>query len=111
MSTQLPPGADPIVEAQNRGAIIAVVQLGNKDIEGIELADVDAAAITAAQQFPISGVNAPAFGSPAEESASHTAEIPTVPLPKEQPVLQKLDPVPSSGIPSVIDSEWNDARF
>ena len=111
VSTQLPPGADPIVEAQNRGAIIAVVQLGNKDLEGIELADVDAAAITAAQQFPISGVNAPAFGSPAEESASHTAEIPTVPLPKEQPVLQKLDPVPSSGIPSVIDSEWNDARF
>ncbi len=113
VSTQLPPGADPIVEAQNRGAILAVVQIGNKDlsVDGSYIAEANAAAISPAQQFPISGVNAPAFGVPASESNTRTAELPTVPLPKEQPILQNLDPVPSSGIPSVLDGSWNDSHF
>lgn len=113
VSTQLPAGADPIAEAQNRGAILAVVQIGNKDLslEGSLNSDINAAAISPAQQFPISGVNAPAFGTPASESNTRTAELPTIPLPKEQPALQNLDPVPSSGIPSVLDSSWNDSRF
>jgi len=33
VSTRLDPGVDPIVEADRRGAIMAVVRLGNKDIE------------------------------------------------------------------------------
>lgn len=33
VSTRLDPGVDPIVEADNRGAILAVVRLGNKDLE------------------------------------------------------------------------------
>jgi hypothetical protein len=33
VSTRLDPGVDPIVEADRRGAILAVVRLGNKDIE------------------------------------------------------------------------------
>ena len=113
VSTQLPLGADPIVEAQNRGAILAVVRIGNKDLslEGSMNAYAETGdSVASAQQFPVSGVNAPAWGVPAIESASRTHEIPTVPLPKEQPVLQNLDPVPSSGIPSVLDSNWNDAR-
>ena len=110
VSTSLPLGADPIVEAQNRGAILAVIQIGNKDL-GVEGSNADfaAAAVAPSQQFPISGVNAPAFGTPAEQAPSHTAEIPTVPLPTPQPALQNLDPVPSSGIPSVLNSTWNDA--
>ncbi|MDD3590927.1 MAG: hypothetical protein PHO46_11755 [Thermoguttaceae bacterium] len=111
VSTQLPPGANPILEAQNRGAILAVVQIGNKDLEGMTPTEIDAAEVTAAQQFPISGVNVPAFGSPAAESATNTAELPTVPLPPEQPALQNLSPVPSSGIPSVLDSTWSGSRF
>jgi hypothetical protein len=33
VSTRLDPGMDPIVEADRRGAILAVVRLGNKDVE------------------------------------------------------------------------------
>lgn len=113
VSTQLPAGADPIAEAQNRGSILAVVQIGNKDLslEGSMIADFNGPAISPAQQFPISGVNAPAFGAPASEANTRTAELPTVPLPKEQPALQKLDPVPASGIPSVLDNSWDGSHF
>jgi hypothetical protein len=34
VSTRLDPGVDPIVEADRRGAILAIVRLGNKDLEG-----------------------------------------------------------------------------
>lgn len=33
VSTRLDPGTDPIIEAENKGAILAVVRLGNKDME------------------------------------------------------------------------------
>lgn len=33
VSTRLDPGVDPIVEADRRGAILAIVRLGNKDIQ------------------------------------------------------------------------------
>ncbi len=33
VSTRLDPGVDPIVEADRRGAILAVIRLGNKDVE------------------------------------------------------------------------------
>lgn len=33
VSTRLDPGVDPIVEADRRGAIMAVIRLGNKDLE------------------------------------------------------------------------------
>ncbi|HEX3727039.1 MAG TPA: hypothetical protein VHV08_12380, partial [Pirellulales bacterium] len=34
VSTRLDPGIDPIVEADRRGAILAIVRVGNKDLEG-----------------------------------------------------------------------------
>ena len=33
VSTRLDPGVDPIVEADRRGAILAIVRLGNKDLQ------------------------------------------------------------------------------
>jgi hypothetical protein len=33
VSTRLDPGIDPIVEADRRGAILAIVRMGNKDLE------------------------------------------------------------------------------
>lgn len=33
VSTRLDPGVDPVVEADRRGAIMAVIRLGNKDVE------------------------------------------------------------------------------
>lgn len=32
VNTQLEPGVDPIVEASNRGAILAIIRMGNKDL-------------------------------------------------------------------------------
>jgi hypothetical protein len=34
VSTRLDPGVDPIVEADRRGSILAIIRLGNKDLEG-----------------------------------------------------------------------------
>ena len=72
VSTRLDPGVDPIVEADRRGAILAILRLGNKDLEGM---GVDAA--LAAGALPqgqgggsggsrdyISGVTGPAYGMP-----------------------------------------------
>ena len=36
VSTRLDPGVDPIVEADRRGAILAIVRLGNKSVDPIE---------------------------------------------------------------------------
>ena len=36
VSTRLDPGVDPIVEADRRGAILAIVRLGNKDLQVAE---------------------------------------------------------------------------
>jgi len=43
VNTQLEPGVDPIVEAENRGAILAVIRIGNKDLsmEGIPFVEND----------------------------------------------------------------------
>ena len=73
VSTRLDPGVDPIVEADRRGAILAIMRLGNKDLSG---AGADAA--LAAGALPpgygsgaaggsrdyISGVTGPAYGMP-----------------------------------------------
>jgi len=43
VSTRLDPGVDPIVEADRRGSILAIIRLGNKDLEaggGLEAGDV-----------------------------------------------------------------------
>jgi hypothetical protein len=83
VSTRLDPGIDPIVEADRRGAILAVIRLGNKDIElaGAEGAfpggvAADAAAFMGYPCGPggygppalppnyVAGVTAPLYGMP-----------------------------------------------
>ena len=84
VSTRLDPGMDPIVEADRRGAIMAVVRLGNKDIEmpgadgaemgiGGYIAGFDPAScppgmggVAPAGFLPgyVSGVTAPQYGMP-----------------------------------------------
>lgn len=73
VSTRLDPGVDPIVEADRRGAILAILRLGNKDLEA---AGTDPS--LAAGALPpgyggggaggsrdyISGVTGPAYGMP-----------------------------------------------
>jgi hypothetical protein len=42
VSTRLDPGVDPVVEADRRGSIMAIIRIGNKDIEmpGTEFCEV-----------------------------------------------------------------------
>ncbi len=106
VNTQLPAGADPIVEAQNRGAILAVIQIGNKDLalEGANYGFSDADAIPG-EQLPIIGVNGPAWGTPAPQSEKNMTELPTVPAPDPEPFFTPVRPVPSTSIPEV-EGNW-----
>ncbi len=75
VSTRLDPGVDPIVEADRRGAILAIVRMGNKDME-VPGAGADAGDIGmmfgggggGGQGFTptgyISGVTGPQYGMP-----------------------------------------------
>ena len=75
VSTRLDPGEDPIVEADRRGSIMAVLRMGNKNIErggaGAAAGVAPASYLQAGpagypvlpQQY-ISGVNGPAYGMP-----------------------------------------------
>ncbi|MDA7952032.1 MAG: hypothetical protein MPJ24_11160 [Pirellulaceae bacterium] len=88
VSTRLDPGVDPIVEADRRGSILAIVRMGNKDMEmpGMQ----EEMSILAGGGYipggtipsggPISGVNVPEFGIPQTETAfgiPGPAQLPT----------------------------------
>ncbi len=108
VNTQLPAGADPIVEAQNRGAILAVIQVGNKNLEGEDLDGAFLASDVAnvpGGQMPIIGVNAPSWGIPASQSPINMTELPTVPAPEPEPFIQPMRPIPSTSAPEV-ESNW-----
>ena len=72
VSTRLDPGVDPIVEADRRGAILAILRLGNKDLEGQGMdSSLAAGALPAGygggaggSRDYISGVTGPAYGMP-----------------------------------------------
>lgn len=106
VNTQLPAGADPIVEAQNRGAILAVIQIGNKDlsVEGSSYLSNDPSGIPGAQ-FPIIGVNAQSWGIPAPQSPTNATELPTVPAPEPEPFVLPMRPIPSTSAPEV-EPNW-----
>jgi hypothetical protein len=74
VSTRLDPGVDPIVEADRRGAILAIVRMGNKDME-VPGGGIDAAQLGmlrggagGGEGFAptgfISGVTGPQYGMP-----------------------------------------------
>ena len=86
VSTKLDPGQDPIVEADRRGAIMAIVRLGNKDL---------AIASATAEQMPggpvgmqgpcpppgyVAGMTAPQYGMPISGTPIGLAGPPHVPL-------------------------------
>lgn len=104
VSTRLDPGVDPIVEADRRGAILAIVRLGNKDMEMEGNGDIQqagfqnglgAAPIGMGMQggmapMPyqgggtssnyISGINAPPYGMPISGTPIGLPGPPHVPL-------------------------------
>ncbi len=82
VSTRLDPGVDPITEAARRGSIMAIVRLGNIDIQkgGIEGQGVGqpvsmgspymSAAGAGNPNYYVSGVSGPAFGAPPQMTPS-----------------------------------------
>jgi hypothetical protein len=86
VSTRLDPGVDPIVEADRRGAIMAIVRLGNKDL---------AIASAMGEQMPgqggmygppgpppgyVAGMTAPQYGMPITGTPIGLAGPPHIPL-------------------------------
>lgn len=97
VSTRLDPGVDPIAEADRRGAILAVVRIGNKDMEmpGVEIEetftmpsqlagqDVTPTAYAGAYGGApgyVAGVNAPPFGMPMSGTPIGLPGPPHIPL-------------------------------
>lgn len=71
VSTRLDPGVDPIAEADRRGSILAIVRLGNKDLEvpGVDPAAAATSFMTGGGSGGgisdyISGVSGPNYGMP-----------------------------------------------
>ncbi len=52
VSTRLDPGVDPVVEADRRGAILAIVRLGNKDLQVPNTAAAEGGVAPASYQSP-----------------------------------------------------------
>jgi hypothetical protein len=69
VSTRLDPGVDPIIEADRKGAILAIVRVGNKDFGGGAGAGVGMVPAVAGPGGPmpvayVAGGNAPQWGMP-----------------------------------------------
>jgi hypothetical protein len=97
VSTRLDPGVDPIVEADRRGAILAVVRVGNKDMEmpGVNIEESFCPPTALGQDgvvqagYPgpagigggyVAGVNSPAFGMPMSGTPIGLPGPPHIPL-------------------------------
>jgi hypothetical protein len=101
VSTRLDPGVDPIVEADRRGSILAILRIGNKDLEtpdaeyaggplpfggqlGIPCAAVGGSAVgLAGPGLPpgfVAGVTAPQYGMPMSGTPIGLPGPPHVPL-------------------------------
>ncbi|MGL4595686.1 MAG: hypothetical protein ACRCUY_13260 [Thermoguttaceae bacterium] len=126
VNTQLEAGVDPIIEASKRGAILAVIRMGNKDLSGMiterqrhvgemkaamEAAGVPAEMIQSGMipggypvngssipQNMISGVNIPQYGTPMTKT---TTGIPGPPqLPRGYPAPNRYPVVRAEPIPA-----------
>jgi hypothetical protein len=77
VSTRLDPGVDPIVEADRRGAILAIVRLGNKDLQvpGGQVQEGGVAA--AAYQCPLEGDEATTAPMPMGAPSNGPSTMPT----------------------------------
>jgi hypothetical protein len=65
VSTRLDPGVDPIEEAEERGSILAIVRLGNKDLEGSGVpGGVEGGVIPATHMEGMAGVGGGAYPTP-----------------------------------------------
>ncbi|MBO7708484.1 MAG: hypothetical protein J6S42_07370 [Thermoguttaceae bacterium] len=117
VNTQLPAGTDPVVEAQNRGSILAVVQIGNKDLSrGLYPAGGFDQGLggDGVPQVPISGVNVPNFGTPNSVTPYGVPGPPVLPAAPEgvapDPLISPINPTPATDVPQV-DKTWSGINF
>ncbi|MCR5358662.1 MAG: hypothetical protein K6E55_02115 [Thermoguttaceae bacterium] len=117
VNTQLPAGTDPVVEAQNRGSILAVVQIGNKDLSrGLYPAGGFDQGLggDGVPQIPISGVNVPNFGTPNSVTPYGVPGPPVLPAAPEgvapDPLISPINPTPATDVPQV-DKTWSGINF
>ncbi|MEE2640822.1 MAG: hypothetical protein VX768_09365 [Planctomycetota bacterium] len=102
VSTRLDPGVDPIVEADRRGSILAIIRMGNKDLEGAGASDADVQQASHFESYHsrmiqqsggaptpfgngmppnyVSGVTAPAYGMPMTATNIGLPGPPHIPL-------------------------------
>jgi len=117
VNTQLQPGVDPIVEASKRGSILAVIRMGNKDLNatnaerrqqwanqqqayGMMVYPTNGTTIP---QNAIAGVNIPPYGVPMTKTTTGIPGPPQLPqdihyLPNRSPVL-RTEPIPAPPTP------------
>jgi hypothetical protein len=127
VNTQLEPGVDPIVEASNRGAILAVIRMGNKDLSG-SIVEKQRLASTAPVYFTqftqglppqgaypvngssipqntISGVNIPPYGTPMTKTSTGVPGPPQLPQgmhsPNRYPIV-RAEPIPAAPRPVMV---------
>lgn len=120
VNTQLPAGSDPVVEAQNRGSILAVIQIGNKDLgKGTPYptdmaGTMDNGSNGQVPQIPISGVNVPSFGTPNSVTPYGVPGPPVLPAAPQgignPPVFSPINPSPATDIPQ-NDKSWSGINF
>jgi len=116
-NTQLPAGQDPVAEAQHRGAILAVVKIGNKDLSlpgSMPAAGAAAGDPRSVPQIPISGVNVPAYGTPNTLTPYGVPGPPVLPAatyaPARERLLSPINPMPATDIPDV-SRDWPGNNF
>lgn len=94
VSTRLDPGVDPIVEADRRGAILAIIRVGNKDLEvpgaemigggmggpGMQVAYCSDCGPGGAAGAYVAGMNTPQYGMPMSGTPIGLAGPPHVPM-------------------------------
>ncbi|MDR2169455.1 MAG: hypothetical protein LBP59_04865 [Planctomycetaceae bacterium] len=98
VNTDLEPGVDPITEAQNRGSILAIIRMGNKDLRLTEnelrrrtavvnsmppgapqVAFQNEPVISSIPGNPISGYNIPPYGTPMTKTTTGIPGPPQLP--------------------------------
>lgn len=117
VNTQLPAGTDPVVEAQKRGAVLAVIRVGNKDLalpgsindgqpgNGLGTGGVP--------QIPISGVNIPNYGTPntvTPYGVTGPAALPPAGAGYREKAVGPINVMPSTNVPQ-IRAEWSGNQF
>ncbi|MDO5580996.1 MAG: hypothetical protein Q4G69_07655 [Planctomycetia bacterium] len=119
VNTQLPSGADPVIEAQNRGAVLAVLRMGNKDL-GLQSGNPANFGGTPAMgqgripQIPISGVNIQAYGTPNTTTPYGIPGPPVLPPANRgltgPRVTEPVNTMPSTEVPQV-QPKWSGNQF